>query len=112
MSSPPSTENALVDVRSNWTLAPPLVPRNRPKHTPQRMQFEWEPDEAVANFEKHGVSFEEAATAFGDPLSISISDPVHSVGELRFVLIGMTFSGNFGSRRPCRAGRESPPHQC
>mgnify|MGYP001313369848 CR=1 FL=1 len=31
---------------------------------------------------------------FWRPLSISISDPVHSVGELRFVLIGMTFSGN------------------
>ena len=57
------------------------------------MQFAWDPDKAAANLAKHAVSFEEAATAFGDPLSMTIPDPVHSVAERRFVLVGMTFSG-------------------
>ena len=45
------------------------------------LEFEWDPDKAVANAAKHGVRFEEAATAFADPLSITVSDPDHSVGE-------------------------------
>ena len=57
------------------------------------MDFEWERPKAAANFEKHGVSFEEAATAFGDPLSITILDPDSSDDEFRFVLIGQAFSG-------------------
>ncbi|HEX7672191.1 MAG TPA: BrnT family toxin, partial [Polyangiaceae bacterium] len=50
------------------------------------MDFEWGPEKAAANLAKHGVSFEEASTAFGDPLSVTIDDPRHSVGEHRFVL--------------------------
>jgi len=57
------------------------------------MNFEWDRVKANANLEKHGVSFEEAATAFGDPLSRTISDPDHSDQEDRFVLLGHTFSG-------------------
>ena len=41
------------------------------------MTFEWDPDKAIANLEKHGVSFDEAATVFGDPLSLTIPDPDH-----------------------------------
>jgi hypothetical protein len=41
----------------------------------------------------HGVSFDEASTAFADPLSITIPDPDHSVGEERAVLIGNTHRG-------------------
>jgi len=41
---------------------------------------------------KHGVSFEEAATAFGDPLSITVPDPDHSGTEERFVLVGISES--------------------
>lgn len=52
--------------------------------------FEWDRDKAESNFEKHGVSFEEAATAFGDTLSITIADPAHSEGEIRYLLIGLT----------------------
>jgi uncharacterized DUF497 family protein len=37
---------------------------------------------------KHGISFEEAVTAFGDPLSITVPDPDHSVDENRFLLLG------------------------
>jgi uncharacterized DUF497 family protein len=54
------------------------------------LSFEWDAKKATANAEKHGVTFEEAATAFGDPLSITIDDPDHSEEEERFVLVGMT----------------------
>ncbi|MCP3902947.1 MAG: BrnT family toxin [Planctomycetes bacterium] len=50
--------------------------------------FEWDPEKASENLAKHGVAFEEAATAFGDPISITIDDPAHSEDEDRFVLIG------------------------
>lgn len=55
------------------------------------LAFEWDPDKAKANVARHGVSFEEAASAFADPLSLTIRDPEHSVGEERFVLLGMSF---------------------
>jgi len=50
--------------------------------------FEWNPGKAVENFETHGVSFDEASTAFRDTLSLTIYDPLHSEEEDRFVLIG------------------------
>lgn len=53
--------------------------------------FEWDPDKAAANVTEHGVSFEEAASAFADPLSSTIPDPDHSAEEERFVLLGMSF---------------------
>jgi uncharacterized protein len=43
---------------------------------------------AAANAQKHGVRFGEDATAFADPLSITVPDPDHSVGEDRYILIG------------------------
>ena len=52
------------------------------------MEFEWDPDKERANHERHGVDFTEAATVFGDPLELTISDPDHSVGEFRFLSIG------------------------
>lgn len=52
--------------------------------------FEWDPEKAEANLSKHGVSFEEAATAFGDPLSMNMSDPDHSENEQRFIVLGMS----------------------
>ena len=54
------------------------------------LRFTWDPAKATANLRKHGVSFMEASTAFADPLSITIPDPDHSVGEERFVLIGLS----------------------
>ena len=56
------------------------------------MQFEWDPAKAAENLEKHGVSFEEAATIFRDTLSVTGSDPDHSVGEERFVTFGVSTS--------------------
>lgn len=55
--------------------------------------FEWDPQKAVGNARKHGVSFEEAATAFGDPLSVTIGDPDHSEYEQRFLPLGMSHAG-------------------
>jgi len=52
------------------------------------LNFEWDQKKAVENRRKHGISFEEAATVFGDPLSITIPDPLHSHQENRFVIIG------------------------
>ena len=54
------------------------------------LTFEWDDKKAAANHRKHGVSFEEAASAFGDPLSLTIPDPEHSEAEERCVLLGMT----------------------
>ena len=56
------------------------------------MIFEWDPQKAELNATRHGISFEEAATAFGDPLSITIVDPDHSESEQRYVLVGLTSS--------------------
>jgi len=49
------------------------------------LKFEWDRRKAVLNIKKHGVSFEDAATAFGDPLSVTIHDPKHSDDEDRFL---------------------------
>ena len=57
------------------------------------MRFEWDPDKARRNLTKHGVSFEEAATAFADPLSITRFDPDHSEDEERYLLLGATHEG-------------------
>ena len=57
------------------------------------LDFEWDPDKAEANLRKHGVSFEEAATLFGDPLARLVDDPEHSVEEERFVLFGRSSTG-------------------
>ena len=57
------------------------------------LTFEWDESKASANRAKHGVSFVEAATAFGDPLSLTIGDPDHSEGENRYILLGRTLEG-------------------
>jgi len=57
------------------------------------LQFVWDRAKAAANLQKHGVDFTEAATAFGDPLSITIPDPAHSEGEERWLLVGQTTAG-------------------
>jgi uncharacterized DUF497 family protein len=50
--------------------------------------FEWDPKKARRNLRIHAVSFDEASTAFRDPLSVTIADPLHSEDEERLVLIG------------------------
>ena len=86
------------------------------------MQFRWDNDKAAGNFIKHGVSFEEATTVFGDPLSDTFDDPDHSTEELRFVIMGQSETGRIlivahiddgevvriiNAREPTRSERES-----
>ena len=58
------------------------------------MNFEWDADKAKINFEKHGVSFEEAITVFDDYNSILFDDPDHSFEENRFILLGISVKSN------------------
>jgi uncharacterized DUF497 family protein len=57
------------------------------------MQVIWDARKAAANSKKHGVSFEEAATVFADPLSLTGADPDHSVGEHRWITFGESVRG-------------------
>jgi uncharacterized DUF497 family protein len=57
------------------------------------LEFEWDPEKAQANQKKHGVSFDEASSAFADPLSVTIRDPDDSVGEERMLLLGRSRTG-------------------
>ncbi|MBW4690365.1 MAG: BrnT family toxin [Lyngbya sp. HA4199-MV5] len=57
------------------------------------MKFEWNPYKAESNAKKHGVTFEEASTVFNDLLSVTFPDPDHSVGESRYVIIGISRFG-------------------
>lgn len=50
--------------------------------------FEWDERKAEQNLGKHGVSFEETSTVFGDTLSVTIDDPLHSMREQRCVTLG------------------------
>ncbi len=52
------------------------------------IEFAWDEDKARKNLKKHGVSFEEASSVFGDPLALTIPDPLHSEEEDRFITLG------------------------
>jgi uncharacterized DUF497 family protein len=57
------------------------------------VRFAWDKQKAATNFAKHNVSFEEAATVFGDPRSDAFDDPDHSADEKRFLIIGHSDKG-------------------
>jgi uncharacterized DUF497 family protein len=57
------------------------------------LTFEWHEEKAKANLRKHGVSFEEAKTAFNDPLAITFPDPGHSESENRYLSVGCSARG-------------------
>ncbi|MBL0177468.1 MAG: BrnT family toxin [Ignavibacteria bacterium] len=57
------------------------------------MIFLWDDRKAGANEKKHGVTFQEASTVFGDPLAVSFDDPDHSENEERFLTFGMSLNG-------------------
>ena len=57
------------------------------------MNFEWDPRKAEFNLRKHGVSFTEAGTVFGDELAITIPDPAYSKSEDRYFTIGWSGRG-------------------
>ncbi len=71
------------------------------------LSFEWDPEKAASNLGKHGVSFEEAATVFGDPLSLTVYDPDHSLDEDRFITMGMSSE----NRIVLLAHTDPNPHQ-
>lgn len=56
--------------------------------------FDWDESKADSNLRKHGISFEEAITVFDDPLGDLISDPDHSEGEQRYIVIGRSMRGD------------------
>jgi len=57
------------------------------------MKIEWDPKKAINNLKKHGVSFEEAATALSDPMAATGHDPDHSIYEERFITFGLSQAG-------------------
>ena len=57
------------------------------------MEFEWNPGKAARNLKDHKITFEEAATVFSDPLSLTYPDPDHSNDESRFITVGNSIDG-------------------
>jgi hypothetical protein len=57
------------------------------------VKFIWDPNKAEENLKTHGVDFREAATVFDDGLSTTFPDVDHSVGERRFLIIGVSAPG-------------------
>jgi uncharacterized DUF497 family protein len=57
------------------------------------VELEWDEAKAAANFEKHGVSFADAATVFGDSLYVDFDDPDHSSEENRYLIVGASKEG-------------------
>ena len=59
--------------------------------------FEWNPGKAAANLLQHGVSFEEVATVFQDPLAKIHDDPDHSATERRDIIVGQSLKAGCSS---------------
>jgi hypothetical protein len=72
--------------------------------------FSWDAAKALANLKKHGVSFEEAGTVFGDPAGLDWDDPEHSELEQRYKRLGLSAKGRIlilvWSPRRLRNGKE------
>jgi len=58
-----------------------------------KLSFEWDEEKAKANLKKHRVGFDEAATVFTDPYSLTIHDPDHSANEQRYIDIDTSDNG-------------------
>lgn len=56
------------------------------------LTFEWDLRKARSNLAKHRVRFEEASTIFGDPRSLTLPDPEHSLAEERYITMGRAFT--------------------
>ena len=75
------------------------------------LNFEWDANKAKSNLGKHGISFEEATTVFGDPGSLTISDPVHSDLENRLITLGSSHRGKLLVVVHTERRRQYPHHQ-
>jgi len=58
------------------------------------LSFEWDPIKAKRNIRVHGITFDEASTAFKDTMSLTILDPLHSADDDRLILIGNSHQKN------------------
>ena len=54
------------------------------------IEFDWDPQKARANLEKHGISFEEAKSVFFDEYARQFFDEEHSSSEERFIMLGLS----------------------
>jgi uncharacterized DUF497 family protein len=85
-------KNGLEKIAFHQCADPRTISKGNSTHPvsgpPMSLEFEWDHDKAKRNIRKHGVSFEEAMTVFGDPLSFTIHDPDHSDEEDRYVILG------------------------
>jgi uncharacterized protein len=94
-------------------------PQDIPAEGSAPLEFEWDVRKAAANEKKHGVTFAEAATAFGDPRSLTIYDDAHSSVEDRWILVGMSAGARLlsiahterGARIRIIAARDAGPRQ-
>ncbi len=57
------------------------------------MDYSWDEEKAASNLEKHGVTFQEAASVFDDPLFVDFYDPDHSIDEHRYLIVGRSNAG-------------------
>lgn len=69
------------------------------------LTFEWDGAKAASNLQKHGVSFEEAASVFSDPLALTFLDPDHSIGEKRWITFGVSGNGHLLAVAHAERGR-------
>jgi uncharacterized DUF497 family protein len=86
----PNPAGGLILTLPAWgeRVAQELVGTEAKKVYPSSVELEWDSSKALQNLRKHGVSFSEAATALGDPLSETAHDPAHSEDEDRYLTVG------------------------
>jgi len=72
---------------------PELRPGKSPLAYNDPVRFEWDPDKAAHNLDKHGVTFEEAQAVFEDDLFVVFDDPDHSDYEKRYLIMGQSREG-------------------
>ena len=55
--------------------------------------FEWDEEKDIYNQKVHGISFDQAKTAFDDPYTVIVRDKKHSLVEDRFYCVGRVMGG-------------------
>ncbi len=70
------------------------------------IRFEWDTNKNIINIKKHHVSFEEATGVFYDDHAILFDDPVHSMDEERFLIIGLSLSSKICIVSHCYRGND------
>jgi uncharacterized protein len=72
-------------------ILPPLTAVHICAYT-EHVDYEWDPDKAIANFNKHGVHFSDAVSVLEDELALTVRDP-YSDEEERWITLGMDLLG-------------------